>query len=318
MSYDSYSQDYSRRLRALGRRLDDAERELGSLRDRLGDVEDLDYELRRIEENADHALREISALDTELRGHKTGTSRSLKKLTARVQALEALARTAEDAPVADLDTADPEWTRLAATAQRGRQARASLLTAAERGAHEHTVQRHLTALEQRRACQLRVVGAAGVLASTARTDQRHIEAAAEFTRSLAQEERLKYNEGKLAADGSEARAALRRDDTNRQKKKAAIDAGEEGASRLAGLLRNHLASAIRDRALLPMWFVTVLGPVPPAEATGKWLDTAVDVLAYRLTYGITDDALALGTPPTDDTLRIAWHQELTKNLRAWA
>ncbi|MGW6878569.1 hypothetical protein ACWGHA_40325 [Streptomyces xanthophaeus] len=73
-----------------------------------------------------------------------------------------------------------------------------------------------------------------------------------------------------------------------------------------------------DRALLPMWFVTVLGPVPPAHKTQAWMDDATQVLAYQVTYGITDQVLALGPAPDQYTPRCTeCHDELVKNLRRW-
>ncbi|MEU1555603.1 hypothetical protein ABZ517_23195 [Streptomyces scabiei] len=79
----------------------------------------------------------------------------------------------------------------------------------------------------------------------------------------------------------------------------------------------RLADAIRDRALLPMWFVTVLGPVPPAHKTQEWMDLATQVLAYRVTYGITDQAVALGPAPNEYVPRRTEYGELTKDLRRW-
>ncbi|PRH79261.1 hypothetical protein C6N75_10575 [Streptomyces solincola] len=63
-----------------------------------------------------------------------------------------------------------------------------------------------------------------------------------------------------------------------------------------------------------MWFVTVLGPVPPAHKTQAWLDLATQVLAY----GVTDQVVALGPAP-DEYLprRTEWHGELVENLRRW-
>ncbi|MFI9630816.1 hypothetical protein [Streptomyces sp. NPDC052042] len=67
-----------------------------------------------------------------------------------------------------------------------------------------------------------------------------------------------------------------------------------------------------------MWFVTVLGPVPPAHKTQEWMDLATEVLAYRVTYEITDQAVALGSAPDAYVpRRTEWHREITKDLRRW-
>ncbi|MER6501885.1 hypothetical protein ABT218_21455 [Streptomyces sp. NPDC001455] len=105
-----------------------------------------------------------------------------------------------------------------------------------------------------------------------------------------------------------AQAALAQDDTLRQAKASLIEQGDKAERKLNWLLRGRLADAIRDRALLPMWFVTVLGPVPPAHKTQEWMDHATQVLAYRVTYGITDQVVALG-PALDEYTprRTEWH-----------
>ena len=92
----------------------------------------------------------------------------------------------------------------------------------------------------------------------------------------------------------------------------------DGPKKLAWLLRGRLADAIRDRALMPVWFVTVLGAVPPADKTQEWMDLATQVLAYRVTYGITGQVVALGPEPDEyGSRRHQWYRELTKDLRRW-
>jgi hypothetical protein len=95
-------------------------------------------------------------------------------------------------------------------------------------------------------------------------------------------------------------------------------AGTRAETRLTLALRGRLADADRDRALLPTWFVTVLGSAPPASSTEKWLDTATQVLLYRLTFDVTDQIVALGSKPSDaDRHRREWYEQLIKDLRCW-
>lgn len=118
----------------------------------------------------------------------------------------------------------------------------------------------------------------------------------------------------LAGPAHDARAALAQGDTLRQAKASLIEQGDKAERKLNWLLRGRLADAIRDRALLPMWFVTVLGPVPPAHKTQARTDLATQVLAY----GITDQIVALGPAPDEYVpRRTEWHRELTKDLRRW-
>ncbi|MFI8930639.1 hypothetical protein ACIG3E_23545 [Streptomyces sp. NPDC053474] len=98
-----------------------------------------------------------------------------------------------------------------------------------------------------------------------------------------------------------------------------IEAGDKARKMLEGQLRGRLAEAIRDRMLLPAWFVAVLGPIPPATQTQEWMDTGTQVLAYRITYLVTDPVVALGLKP--DAAReprwASWYEELNKKLRPW-
>lgn len=66
-----------------------------------------------------------------------------------------------------------------------------------------------------------------------------------------------------------------------------------------------------------MWFVTVLGPVPPARQTQGWTGPAAQVMAYRLTSQITDDVVALGPAPVDNgsPVRAEWHYLVAPGVR---
>jgi hypothetical protein len=120
----------------------------------------------------------------------------------------------------------------------------------------------------------------------------------------------------LVGPAQSAQAALAQDDSLRQAKASLIEEGDKAERKMSWLLRGRLVEAIRDRALLPMWFVTVLGPVPPAHKTQEWMDLATQVLAYRVTYGITDQVVALGPAPNEYApRRTQWYRELTQELR---
>ncbi|MFB1046803.1 hypothetical protein [Streptomyces chrestomyceticus] len=96
----------------------------------------------------------------------------------------------------------------------------------------------------------------------------------------------------MAGPARAAQAALARDDSLRQAKASLIEQGDKAQRKLNWLLRGRLADAIRDRALLPMWFVTVLGPVPPAHRTQEWMDLATEVLGVLRRARDADDAAA--------------------------
>ncbi|TLS45809.1 hypothetical protein FE633_12750 [Streptomyces montanus] len=97
-----------------------------------------------------------------------------------------------------------------------------------------------------------------------------------------------------------------------------MSAGTKAERQLTTALSNRLADAVSARAVLPTWFVTVLGSAPPASGTQKWLETATQVLLYRLTYNVTDQVVALGSKPSDaDRHRREWYDRLIKDLRRW-
>ena len=68
--------------------------------------------------------------------------------------------------------------------------------------------------------------------------------------------------------------------------------------------------------MMPDWFSRDFGPTRPADGTQEWMDTAIEVFAFRLTYGITDPAVALGSPPSEEhpQHRRDWYQDLDRRL----
>ncbi|MEU5836324.1 hypothetical protein ABZ820_22020 [Streptomyces diacarni] len=319
------SDDYSYQVRRLESRTGGVEHELHSLRSKLGEVEDLDYELsdirgdiRSLEDDLNTARNDLTELDNDVRGHIRDTDQALKRLTGRVQALEAHLLAAGGAPLADLDTIDPEWKKLARTAIHGWHVRSGLLPTHQREAHRQKIREYEGAVEERDEHRKKVVEAAGFLASQPRTSREFKQAVWDFGMSRPLAETHEQRAQKLAGPARTARAALAQDNTLLQAKASLIEQGDKAERKLNWLLRGRLADAIRDRALLPMWFVTVLGPVPPAHKTQQWMDLATQVLAYRVTYGITDQAVALGPAPDAYVpRRTEWHRELTNELRRW-
>ncbi|GAA2264904.1 hypothetical protein GCM10010232_66370 [Streptomyces amakusaensis] len=319
------SDDYGHQVRRLESRTGGMEHELYSLRSKLGEVEDLDYELRNIrgdirsvEDDLGTVRNDLTELDEDVRGDIRGTERALKRLTGRVQALEAHLLAAGGTPLADLDTIDPEWKKLARAAGHGWNVRSGLLPGHQREAHRLKIREYEAAVEERDEHRDKVVEASGVLASQPRTSREFKQAAMDFGRSRPLAEIHDQRAKKLAGPAQTAQAALAQDDFLLQAKASLIEQGDKAERELNRLLRGRLADAVRDRALLPMWFVTVLGPVPPAHKTQEWMDLATQVLAYRVTYEITDQAVALGpAPDTYVPRRTEWHRELTKDLRRW-
>ncbi|MEV8312279.1 hypothetical protein AB0P36_34545 [Streptomyces flavidovirens] len=157
----------------------------------------------------------------------------------------------------------------------------------------------------------------GKLIGTGATRERAA-AVTELGQALAQEQRLTQNLERQAEPAAEVRRALAADAKVRAEKQGVIAAGEKAEQKLTLALRSRLADVISSRALPPVWFVTVLGSVPPAARTQKWVETATGVLLYRLTYGIADPVVALGDKPAGRPgRRVKWHKQLSQDLRYW-
>jgi len=239
----------------------------------------------------------------------------VRRMDARVLWLERRIRLSE-AAVLELDDVDPEVVRLAAVAESGRVARLALLTSSARDAMLHAVDVFETADATAAAERDRALGAAVRLADTEHPSGPHRSAATEFRAALTAME-VASGEAYRARDAArEARQRLRRDDALRSESEATVEDGERAWATLRVRLRTLVAEAVGTAALLPSWFTTVLGPMPPAEHTDRWMEVATELLAYRITYRIGDPVVALGPEPVGASRqRHDWWAELDRSLR---
>jgi hypothetical protein len=97
---------------------------------------------------------------------------------------------------------------------------------------------------------------------------------------------------------------------------ALIEAGDEAQHRLSARLARRLSDALERGAMMPDWFSRAFGPTRPAEETQEWMDTAIGILAFRLSYGLSGPVLALGIPPSEEQPqhRRDWYQDLDRRL----
>lgn len=152
----SLSDDYSYKIRSLDSRIEDLENDLESLKTSFGYIDDLEHELRSIrsavsdaDDKADEVRSNLEDLDTEARGHIADTGRALKKLTARIQLMEANLAAADKMPRADFDSFPASWRALGVLAGKARAARTMLLTHVERDSNSSSIRSHQEAVEQR-------------------------------------------------------------------------------------------------------------------------------------------------------------------------
>jgi hypothetical protein len=115
---------------------------------------------------------------------------------------------------------------------------------------------------------------------------------------------------RVAEDAKRARAGLLTDDTNRERIEPRLRAAIHSARSLRERLRTAISAAVSEDCLLPKWLEETLG-IPPADPA-QWIERATEVLAYRVTYRVTDALDPLG-PPADATQsppRELWHRWL--------
>ncbi|MDG4537116.1 hypothetical protein [Streptomyces sp. AV19] len=308
--------EYDRPIRDLEDRVDSLESDLRSLNGKFGYTEHLDDELRSIRSDISDAEGKLEEIENDLGSHITDTNRTLKRLIGQVQLLEGRLLASGVAQLADLDTFTDEQRQLARAMDRGRQASSLLLNPYERSMHQQRVQHFETTVAQHRQHRTTVIAAVGKLTRTGAPRERG-SAAAELAKALEQERRLRQDLDRQAGLVEAADIALAADAKARAEQQDVIAAGQKAEQKLILALRSRLADAISDRAVLPAWFVTVLGSAPPATRTQEWLETATQVLLYRLTHSVTDAVVALGDKPAGGARRAEWYEQLAKDLRRW-
>lgn len=242
----------------------------------------------------------------------------VKRLDARVEWLERNIRMHDpSAVVVELDDVPPDLFRLAELADRGQRAQLALLPASSRAALEKAVEEHADAVRERARHLDDALAASRTLASTERGEEVHASAVGEFRSAAAAFAAARRRCAELVRPAVEAAEELSADEERRAEQAEVIGTGERAWRELLGRLRSRVAEAVGEGALLPAWFTSVLGPIPPAEDTGAWMDAATGMLAYRVSYEVTDPVLPLGADPDDraGARRKGWHAQLKRQLR---
>jgi hypothetical protein len=305
------------RLRQLDQRFDDFETEQQNLSRKLGYTEDVDYELRDIRSSISELDDRVDKAEEEL-GDRIGDAElALRRLKQHLQLIDGQLKAAAGVPAANLDTFTKDQKALAATMERGWSAKRLLLSDFDRQIHTTRVRNHQEAAAKHQAALAAALDAVGAFTSSRYGSTDHADAAARARTAIATEKNLRQALARQAPNAEESQTALRDDMVTRASKQPVIAAGERAEKRLTMALRSRLADALANRSQLPTWFVTVLGAAPPARATDQWLETATRVLLYRLTYGINDQVLALGPPPSGTDHRSHWHTQLRTDLCRW-
>jgi hypothetical protein len=256
----------------------------------------------------------MSLDDYDLSG-VTELAAAVRSLAARMTVLERRTRIGAVGEVADLDEVDSETRRLVEEIERGEQASAALpqyLTG-----HPHvTLRDYEHATRDQAEHRSEALAASSTLASTGRFESSHSEAAKAFRTVSSKLVDLEQRIARLTEPARKARIQLDADDSRRRKAAPAIRRGDQAREDLHLRLDERISAAFKRGAIMPIWFDTALGPpTPPAEQTQEWMELAINVLAYRITYGIDHPILALGPePPEEPEYRRDLYQDLKRRL----
>ena len=298
---------------ALAREVDQLQRAVHSvegtcsrLGERADEAEQAHSELAGQVELLEEAADETKDAITDVADETTEVHRLLRNLTGRVHQVEYRMRAADGDTPADLDSllgAAGHASKISTADQ----ARARLLTDRQRQQHSGTIASHEQLQELQQHYLTTAISHSSTIAATPPTHPAHRRAAAAFATVRKQYTSLtrSLHEQQNACDT--ARGLLVTDDQRRHLAAPVITAGERAKAALRDSARATISTALERRKLLPAWFTTSLGYEAPARDTSTWLDAAADLLAYRATYGITDQIDALGTP-SDETSAPASHQ----------
>ena len=308
--WDAQDNDLGYTVMRLRNDIEDLADAIDDLPTRLGSFDTALDDVRRTLERAEHRSNDLET------GYRELTAQ-VKRLNARVEWLERNIRLTASTEEAELDGFREEEEQLARVAERGSQARAGLLPPSGRSALESAVAAHADAVRAHHRHRDLALGACATLARTRWDDDEHLAAVADFRSAVEamDESRRAVRELRDAADDA---ARQLESDAGRQVAVADVIAdGELAWTALHERLRVRVADAVGSGALLPTWFTGVLGPIPPAEDTRPWMDVATSLLAYRVTYGVSDPVHALGTEPgpNETARRRAWHRQLARQLR---
>ncbi|MEU4246225.1 hypothetical protein AB0F15_02325 [Amycolatopsis sp. NPDC026612] len=250
--------------------------------------------------------------------------RQLERLQQQVRVLERAVRVADGVPQADLDDVGAETRALAAEAARWDDLHQELVTKEQRARYAEEIA-HLDSVRSALSrCEAELLDVIGVLASTDRSTRARGDAESRLRALTTRRRTLLDEEIPAASEAAEtARLALREADAVEARVVPQLERAERAWHDLQVRLRTRITDALGSNALLPTWFGHALGVAPPSGTSGDaWIRTAASVLAYRVTFGVTDPALPLGPPAPGGTdtneRRWTWRARLESDLDALA
>ncbi|MFJ9521342.1 hypothetical protein ACIRPK_24205 [Kitasatospora sp. NPDC101801] len=299
--------DAEQQVRRLSRSVDEVESDLRGLREEheqqasetSSRLDSAEYKLR--EQAGEIEALEQRADEADEEGKDVRTL--VEDLGQRVAWLERRVRTAAGGAAVDLDATDNEIDQLVTKAAAGRAAEARLLPAADRARHHHNLVAYTEATASLEQARSAVLAASGTLARASLGSDAFTEAATAYRTATVKLRSTTAQTDRLMGAVAAARTALDRDQGFDQTLAEAAEAGQDAHDHLVRIAHARIGAAVAGTGLLPVWFTTALGPMPPRADTAGWLDAATDALVYRMLYGVRDEVLALGRIPAQATAR---------------
>ncbi|MET9396102.1 hypothetical protein [Kitasatospora sp. NPDC002965] len=315
-----YDPGLERKVRELGHSVGSVESDLRSLREEFeedtsrssGRLDSVERDLRERQEESEGLVERADDHDEDV----VFLRRAVDDLGQRVAWLERRVRTAAGGSAVDLDATDHETEQLVKRIAAGRAAEAQLLPAADRARHARSLTAHQEEAARLEKARTAVLESASTLATAAHGSDAFKRAAVAYRQAAMNARTANTRLRSLQGAADAARGALARDESLDRTLTEAAAAGQAAYQHLARIARDRISTALAGTDLLPVWFSTALGPMPPREDTEDWLDTATLALTYRLSYQVRDEILALGSIPAQATARRrADHQDAEQALR---
>jgi hypothetical protein len=313
-----FEQEYAEPVDATRRDLDELFAAVDGLRAAAEDADDRDRGLRQDLADLTDRLERDGAHRRQDRLDLFG--RQLERLQQQVRALERAVRVADGVPQADLDDVSAETRALAAEAARWDDLHKELVTKEQRARYEEEISRLDSVRSAHAQCDLDLLDVLSVLASTDRATRARGDAESRLRALTTRRRTLLDEEIPAAVEAAEqARLALREADAVEARVVPQLERAERAWQDLQLRLRTRITDALASNALLPTWFGHALGVAPPSGTSGDaWIRTAASVLAYRVTFGVTDQALPLGPPAGEEAdtteRRWTWRARLESDL----
>lgn len=287
------------------------------------DLDEHTNDQQRVTREQQEQIEELQEERRTLEGTVSNLEDKLRELSQQVTVLErrALNTSTERA---ELEVCTQDEQNYARRALRLFELTGMRLSKADRDRREGSLRQAERMAAQLATAEDELVAAAKTLVDLGSRDPRepaHQQAAQAYKK--AKQNRNHFQGGTNTSDWSQRIATLQseldEDDRVRAKHDDERRACRADYHKLRQSLRTKLQHAVDSGAALPVWFTTVLGQAPPAHKTEEWVKTAVDLLAYRVVYGVTDQIVALGpeiSTDSDDSWRRSWRHELANRLAA--